>query len=183
MRFLGRRDYDLTTDLALARGAGPKLRSYQGVMFVGRRALAARRRSNRRLRAYVEGGGKVASFGSDSFRRRVRVTDDALRDPSRPERTNVFGERTSARAASRRRSSRDRDALELFEGTDGLVGTFDDVRAVRRPGRRRAARDGRGPRARASPRSSATGWARAWSCASACRAGRPRSTTARRKRR
>ena len=125
MRFLGRRDYDLTTDLALARGNGPRLREYQGLMFAGdERWLPAR--LNRRLRAYVQGGGKVASFGTDAFRRRVNVTDELLADPSRPERTNVFGERTSPLASEDPAPLvRERDGLKLFAGTDGLIGLFD----------------------------------------------------------
>lgn len=123
MRFLGRRDYDLTTDLALARGRGPKLRSYQGVMFVGdERWLPTG--LNRALRGYVEGGGKVASFGTDAFRRRVTATDSLLRDPSRAERTNVFGERTSASKSEPAPLVEERDGLKLFEGTDGLIGLF-----------------------------------------------------------
>jgi hypothetical protein len=126
MRFLGRRDYDLTTDLAMARNSGPRLRDYQGLMFVGdERWLPAR--VNRRLRSYVQGGGKVASFGIDAFRRRVTVTDELLADPSRPERTNVFGERTTP---PQKRSDpaplvRERDGLKLFAGTDGLIGLFE----------------------------------------------------------
>ena len=126
MRFLGRRDYDLTTDLALARNEGPKLREYQGLMFVGdSRWLPTE--LNRRLRDYVRGGGKVASFGNDSFRRRVRVTDDTLAGPSRAERTNVFGERTSAQKTDPAPLVRYQDSLKLFAGTDGLVGTFGDL--------------------------------------------------------
>ena len=127
MRFLGRREYDLTTDLALARGRGPRLRAYQGLMFVGNeRWLPAR--LNRALRAYVQGGGRVASFGSDAFRRRVKVDERQLSDPSRPERTNVFGERTGepVRVAEIDAAPlvRERDGLGLLEGTDGLIGLF-----------------------------------------------------------
>ena len=124
MRFLGRRDYDLTTDLALARNSGPKLRSYQGLMFVGdERWLPPQ--LNRRLRAYVQGGGKVASFGTDAFRRRVNVTDQLLTDPSPPERTNVFSERTSPLRSEPAPLVRERDTLKLFAGTDGLIGLFE----------------------------------------------------------
>ena len=124
IRFLGRRRYDLTTDLALARGDGPRLRDHQGVLFAGdERWLPTK--LNGQLRDYVEGGGKVASFGSDSFRRRVRVTRNALSDPSQPERTNVFGERTSPATTEPAPLVRYKDALNLFKGTDGLVGLYD----------------------------------------------------------
>jgi hypothetical protein len=73
----------------------------------------------------VQGGGKVASFGSDAFRRRVNVTDQLLTDPSRPERTNVFGERTTPFRSEPAPLVRERDTLKLFEGTDGLIGLFD----------------------------------------------------------
>ena len=127
MRFLGRREYDLTTDLALARSRGPRVRAYQGLMFVGdERWLPAR--LNRVLRAYVEGGGRVASFGTDAFRRRVNVTDRLLSDPSRAERTNVFGERTGAVVRVPELDAaplvRERDDLGLLNGTDGLIGLF-----------------------------------------------------------
>jgi hypothetical protein len=126
MRFLGRRDYDLTTDLALARGRGPKLRSYQGVLFTGdERWLPTD--LNTALRDYVDRGGKVAAFGSDSFRRRVSVTDKLLADPSRPERTNVFGERTSMVRGDPAPLVRYHDSLRIFDGTDGLVGTFGEL--------------------------------------------------------
>jgi hypothetical protein len=124
MRFLGRRKYELTTDLALARGDGPQLRTHQGVLFAGdERWLPTD--LNRGLRDYVQGGGKVASFGSDSFRRRVRVARGVLIDPSRPERTNVFGERTSPATTEPAPLVRYQDSLNLFTGTDGLVGLFD----------------------------------------------------------
>jgi hypothetical protein len=123
MRFLGRRRYDLTTDLALARGRGPQLRSYQGVLFAGdERWLPTG--LNAALRSYVGGGGKVASFGSDSFRRRVRVSGGLLEDPSRPERTIVFGERTSPARSEPAPLVRYQDSLRLFDGTDGLVGLY-----------------------------------------------------------
>jgi hypothetical protein len=80
---------------------------------------------NTQLRDYVEGGGKVASFGSDSFRRRVSVTGRALSAPSRPERTNVFGERTSPATTEPAPLVRYQDSLNLFKGTDGLVGLYE----------------------------------------------------------
>src|SRR5918992_582446 len=64
--------YDLTTDLALAAGEGPAPGNAPGVAFAG----SARWLSyelGRRLRLYVEDGGRVASFGVDAFRRPARV--------------------------------------------------------------------------------------------------------------
>ena len=47
------------------------------------------------LQDYVQGGGRVASFGTDSFRRLVSLGADQLGDPTKPERLNVFSEETA----------------------------------------------------------------------------------------
>ena len=64
----------------------------------------------------------------DAFRRRVRVSERLLSGPSRPERTNLFGERTGAlvrvSAIDAAPLVRDKDDLKLLEGTDGLIGLF-----------------------------------------------------------
>ncbi|MEA2480588.1 MAG: hypothetical protein QOJ07_2510 [Thermoleophilaceae bacterium] len=123
MRFLGRRGYDLTTDLALARGHGPPLAGHSGVLFPGSERWLTDS-LDLGLRGYVNGGGKVAFFGGDSFRRRVRVSGDLLSGPSAPERVNVFSERTSIATGDPAPIVRSKDALKLFAGTDGLVGNF-----------------------------------------------------------
>ncbi len=64
MRFLGRRDYDLTTDLALARGQRPEAARVPGAACSRATSAGCPPTLNRRLRAYVQGGGKVASFGA-----------------------------------------------------------------------------------------------------------------------
>jgi hypothetical protein len=134
MRFLGRRDYDLTTDLALARGKGPQLAGHKGVLFPGAERWLTDK-LNLQLRDYVQRGGKLAYFGGDSFRRRVRVTTDALAGPSRPEATNVFGERVDVRSGDPAPIVRSKDGLKLFAGTDGLVGGWRTLeRSVARVG-------------------------------------------------
>ena len=70
------------------------------------------------------GGGKVASFGTDSFRRSVRLTTDALAGPSKPNATNLFGERTTVRTGDPAPIVKSKDDLGLFAGTDGLVGQW-----------------------------------------------------------
>src|SRR3954449_8567085 len=68
----GRR-FDVTTDVALAAGTGPRLAGHKGVLLPSdTRWLPAA--LQRRLRSFVRGGGTVASLGVDSLRRQVRLT-------------------------------------------------------------------------------------------------------------
>jgi hypothetical protein len=123
MRFLGRRDYDLTTDLALARGKGPQIAGHRGVLFPGDERWLTDK-LDLQLRDYVQGGGKVAWFGGDSFRRSVRLTESSLAAPTKPNATNVFGERTTTKTGDPAPIVKSRDDLNLFAGTDGLVGEW-----------------------------------------------------------
>ena len=126
LRFLDRQRlaYDLTTDLALARGRRPGIRGRAGVVFAGSERWLTEA-LDLALRRYVEGGGRVASFGTDAFRRRVVLRGDLLVVPSAPERANVFGEKTSALRIppAPLAVTADRE-LGLFTGTDLLVGLF-----------------------------------------------------------
>jgi hypothetical protein len=73
----------------------------------------------------VEQGGKVASFGTDAFRRLARVSANLLTGPTQPERVNVFGEETALTHIVEAPMVVNRpDTLGLFAGTDGLVGLF-----------------------------------------------------------
>ena len=125
LRFLDREGlpYDLTTDLGLAARPG-SLRGRRSLVFAGSERWLTER-LDRDLRAFVERGGRVASFGVDSFRRRVGLAPGRLVEPSSPEPANVFGERTSLVRGERTAMvvSEDR-ALRLFAGTGGLVGSF-----------------------------------------------------------
>jgi FlgD Ig-like domain len=125
LRFLDRANvgYDLTSDLALARGEGPSLDEASGVAVAGSaRWLPVQ--VNLDLREYVERGGKLASFGSDAFRRRVHVADRSLDDPSKPSPRNVFGEAVTPGKAEEAPMNVIDDELGLFAATDGLVGLF-----------------------------------------------------------
>ena len=84
--------YDLTSDIALNRSRDPRATDREGVILAGplrwvRRSLA------RRLRDYVEDGGRLASFGTDSLRRGVRVGSSRLTQPTQPTPTDPFGAR------------------------------------------------------------------------------------------
>jgi hypothetical protein len=115
--------YDLTTDLALSRGHGPSLAGHDGVLFAGS-ALWLTEQLDGQLRSYVEAGGRVASFGTDAFRRTVRVTPATLADPGRPQRTNVFGEQTGPTSSAAAPLVVDQDKLGLFGASDGYIGLF-----------------------------------------------------------
>lgn len=126
LRFLtaNRLPYDLTTDVALALGRGPRLGGRPGVVFAGTERWFTEPLDSR-LRDYVEGGGRVASFGTDAFRRTVALTPAALSDPSPPQSSNALGEQTaSADSAAAPLVANPGDPLGLFSGTDGFFGLF-----------------------------------------------------------
>jgi hypothetical protein len=126
LRWLDREElaYDLTTDLALARGEGPALGNAPGVAFLGSE-LWLPRPLLARLRDYVGGGGRVSSFGVGSFRRTVRLAADVAADPSPPRPANAFGERTAEVTTSASPLDVFQDDLGLFEGLSDFVGEFD----------------------------------------------------------
>jgi hypothetical protein len=86
------------------------------------------------LRDYVESGGRVASFGTDAFRRRVGLAAGDLIDPTRPERFNIFGEQVDeARILQAPMVVNQPDTLGLFGGVaDGLFGQFDQFEQSQR---------------------------------------------------
>jgi hypothetical protein len=90
--------YDLTSDLALALGDGPRASDRPGVLLAGAERwipLAY----GRRLRRYVLDGGRLASIATDSLRRGVTLLSRAggtaglLARPTQPVERDPFGER------------------------------------------------------------------------------------------
>ena len=129
LAYLHRRGYrfDLTTDVGLAVGRGPKLKGHGGVLIAGD-AVWLTEDVRRQLRAFVAGGGTLASFGTGSLRREVRQTPRRLLDPSPPSGTDLFGSRIGP--VERKRVDltilEDDDNVQLFAGEEGL---FEDVEA------------------------------------------------------
>lgn len=126
LRLLGRErvTYEITTDLALAESGGAGIAGHSGVVFAGSETWLTSK-VDLALRNYVEQGGKVASFGTDAFRRLVRLDRNLLTGPTPPERVNVFGEETAlTRIAEAPMVVNQPDMLGLFAGTDGFVGLF-----------------------------------------------------------
>jgi hypothetical protein len=114
--------YDLTTDVALAVGRGPQLEGHRGVLLAGDTVWLTSD-VRRRLRAFAAGRRHtVVSLGTDSLRREVEQTRDALTDPTLPDRADLFGARLGP---VRERTVdlsilEDDPALQLFAGGEGL---------------------------------------------------------------
>jgi hypothetical protein len=131
-----KRRFDVTTDVALAAGTGPKLTGHQGVLLPSdTRWLPAA--LQRRLRSFVRSGGTVASLGLDSLRRQVRLTPRGrLIDPTPPAPTDLFGARLgriqrTPQAVALTEAS---DRIELFAGTTGELTGFRTLEPLASPG-------------------------------------------------
>jgi hypothetical protein len=120
----GRR-YDLTTDIALARGEGPRLAGHRGVILAGdTRWLDVR--VARSLRAFVRGGGRLLSVGTDSLRRSVTIApSDLAVSPTLPTPRDLFGARLRPVVREPVSLVNVVDDIQLFGGTEGLFSGID----------------------------------------------------------
>jgi FlgD Ig-like domain len=125
--------YDVTSDIALARSRDPRATDREGVVLAGSERWVPRSLA-RRLRRYVEDGGRLASFGTESLRRGVRLGDDRLTRPTQPTSTDPFSARLQPVRAPRTGADgrtpvpltalADDASLGLLTGTDGVLGAF-----------------------------------------------------------
>ena len=73
--------YDLTSDLALARGRGPRLRDYRGIVLAGNPRFLPLPLA-RDLHSWVKDGGRVLSLGAESLRRYAKLDVNELSAPT-----------------------------------------------------------------------------------------------------
>jgi len=128
----GRR-YDVTTDVALARGQGPGLDGRRGVILPGETRWLDTR-LQRRLRAWVARGGRLLVAGPGSLRRGATVTTDGIERPTTPTARDLFGFRLGEvhdEPGLVLTSTLDR--IALFEGTDGELEGLTRVEEVEAP--------------------------------------------------
>jgi flagellar hook capping protein FlgD/N,N-dimethylformamidase beta subunit-like protein len=118
-----RANYDLTTDVALAGGMTPGIAGHNGVLLAGSERWLTPK-LNLQLRRFVAGGGTVVSFGQDALRRGVDLQHGTLVNPTRRQRSDVFGERTTPFASPQAPLVLSQDKLGLFAGSDGFIGSF-----------------------------------------------------------
>jgi hypothetical protein len=129
------RRYDITTDLALALGQGPKLSGHRGVLIPGD-ARWITNRLGAQLRSFVRGGGVVASLGTDSLLRRVRISAHGrLYAPAPPAPTDLFGATLRPLQHGNVTLQSFTDDLQLFAETNGTFGPFGSYEETRRVGR------------------------------------------------
>lgn len=130
-------DYDVTTDVALAQGKGPRLTDYRGVILPSD-ARWLPRATMIALRGYVRGGGTIASFGLDALRRQVSIAGAVLDRATPPATTDVFGARLDRvqRLATPATlvTATDRPDVQLFTGTTGAFGGYSLLQTLA-PGR------------------------------------------------
>jgi hypothetical protein len=120
----GRR-YDLTTDVALARGEGPRLDGHRGVIIAGH-ARWLDGRVARALRSFVRGGGNVLSVGTQSLRRSVTLTPGGRAvTPTLPTQRDLFGARLRPIVREPVTLVNVADEIDLFAGTAGQFGGID----------------------------------------------------------
>jgi hypothetical protein len=118
-----RANFDLTTDVALAAGKAPGIAGHNGVLFAGSERWITPK-LNLQLRHFVAGGGTVASFGEDVLRRGVDLRQGMLVNPTRRQRRDLFGERTTPFTSPEAPLVVSQDKLGLFSGSDGFIGSF-----------------------------------------------------------
>jgi hypothetical protein len=121
--------YDITTDVALAAGRGPRLEDHKGVILTSD-ARWLPRSLQQRLRRYVRDGGHLASFGIDALRRQVSLTRRGrMIDPTPAATTDIFGVRLRPLQALPKPTNlvEASDDIDFFAGTAGAFGPFSAV--------------------------------------------------------
>ena len=83
-------NYDLTTDLGLIDGVGPRLTPHRMVILAGTEEWLPHSLLSA-LHSYVAGGGHVLSLGIGSLLREVSVSGGEAQDPTAPGRSDPLG--------------------------------------------------------------------------------------------
>jgi hypothetical protein len=116
--------YDLTTDLGLIDGVGPRLKGHRMVILAGTEQWLPHSQLSA-LHSYVAAGGHLLSFGIGSLLREVTVRGGEAQDPTPPGPSDPLG--ASPRAVVTRNHELIgvlSDGLGIFSTTSGVFSGF-----------------------------------------------------------
>jgi hypothetical protein len=112
-----RHGYDLTTDLGLIDGVGPRLKGHGLVVLAGTEQWLPRSLQSA-LRSYVEGGGRVLSLGIGSLLRAVTIRGGRALDPTQAADVDALGARPAPVVSGNRAPLVVmRDEIGIFHGS------------------------------------------------------------------
>jgi hypothetical protein len=126
-----RRGYDVTTDLGLALGRGPRLAGHRGVALAGAPEWEPPSVAGS-LRGYVRRGGRLLVLGAGALRRTLTLVPGRLVNPSASAPADVFGIRLGPlRPESTTLSADSVGAAGVLDGVDPpSLGRFDAFEEV-----------------------------------------------------
>ena len=116
--------YDLTTDLALARAGGAPLSEHEGVILAGDMRWLPEALGES-FAGFVRGGGRLFSVGIDSLQRTVALGARTMSSPSERGERDLLGAQVSPPVAGSTALTAQTDAINLFAGTAGSLGTWE----------------------------------------------------------
>lgn len=111
---------DATTDIALAKGQGPKIAGYKGVVLAGEETWLPSS-VLKGLRSRVNGGKRVLDLGLDSLRRTVDINGAVISNPSKPTEADALGGVRSPSQADASYQLQWKDSIGLFSTTGGRI--------------------------------------------------------------
>lgn len=118
---------EATTDFALAADPDEALKGRDALIFAGDERWITPQ-LGAALRRFVDGGGKVAFFAPDAFRRTVRVSAGTISGPSDRRERDIFGEAIDETTVAPAPLFAFADALGLLRESTGLFVNFEQSR-------------------------------------------------------
>jgi len=135
-------NYDLTTDLGLIDGVGPRLTPHRMVILAGTEEWLPHSLLSA-LHSYVAGGGHVLSLGIGSLLREVSVSAGEAQDPTAPARSDPLGAAPRAvLGGNRELIGVLTDGLGIFSTTSGVFPGFGSYQPFGSSGLRLASEGG-----------------------------------------
>jgi hypothetical protein len=116
--------YDVTTDLALLSGRGPRLAGHKGAVLAGEPEWVPTNLGVA-LRRFARAGGKVLSLGTEALRRSVRVDGARLDTPTPAQAADLFGSRIKPVEHRQVELLTYLDRIGLFSPTAGSISGYD----------------------------------------------------------